>query len=227
MSDIFREVDEDLRREQLKRLWDRFGPYVIGVAILIVVVVAGYKLWEYWQTRQAAATGDRFVAALRLADEGKHDEAMAALTAIGNDGSGGYPILAGYRLAAEKAAAGDKAGAVADFDAIAARATTPKLIADLAKLRAAFILSDSASLADLEGRIGTYAATGNPWRNSAREILGLAAWRLNDLTAARKYFDEIAADQDAPQNVKSRAQFMLGLIASRQVAPAEPAKPEG
>lgn len=227
MSDIFREVDEDIRHEQLKRLWDRLGPYVIGVAILIVVVVAGYKLWEYWQARQAAATGDRFVAALNLADEGKHDEAIAALAAIGSDGSGGYPILAAYRLAAEKAAAGDKAGAVSDFEALAARGSTPKLVVDMAKLRAAFILSDTANLADLEARIGAYAATGNPWRNSAREILGLAAWRLNDMTAARKYFDEIAADQDAPQNVKSRAQLMLGLITARQGAAAEVAKPEG
>ena len=64
MSDIFREVDEDIRNERFKRLWDRFGPYVIGVAVLIVVVTAGYRGWQYWQNSQAAATGDRFVAAI-------------------------------------------------------------------------------------------------------------------------------------------------------------------
>ena len=51
MSDIFREVDEDLRREQYKRLWDRFGGYVIGLAVLIVVAVGGYKAWEWWETQ--------------------------------------------------------------------------------------------------------------------------------------------------------------------------------
>ena len=150
MSDIFREVDEDLRHEQLKRLWDRFGPYVIGVAILIVVVVAGYKLWEYWQARQAAATGDRFVAALNLADEGKHDEAIAALAAIGSDGSGGYPILAAYPPCRRKGGGRRQGRGGIRLRGSIARGSTPKLVVDMAKLRAAFILSDTANLADLE-----------------------------------------------------------------------------
>ena len=225
MSDIFREVDEDLRREQAKRLWDRFGPYILGVALLIVVGVAGYKFYEYWQTTRAATNGDRFVAALRLADAGKHDEAIAALTAIGKDASGGYPVLAGFRLASEKAAAGDDKGAVAAFDAIAGSPGTPQLIRDMARLRAAVLLVDSATVADLNQRIGDLAATGNSWRNSAREILGLAAWRANDLAGARKNFDEIAADQDAPQDIRTRAQFMLGLINAREGAPAKSAEP--
>ncbi|KAB2873470.1 MAG: tetratricopeptide repeat protein, partial [Bauldia sp.] len=193
MSDIFREVDEDLRRERYKKLWDRYGSYVIGLAVLIVVATAGYRGWEYWQNRQAQASGDRFVAALKLADDGKHDEAIAALDTLVKDGSGGYPALASFRIAAEKAAAGDDAGAVAEYEAIVARRDAPILVADLARLRAAMILADNASVADLTARIGDLAATGNPWRHSAREILGLAAWREGDMATSRKYFDEIVA----------------------------------
>ena len=227
MSDIFREVDEDLRREQYKKLWDRYGSYVIGLAVLIVVATAGYRGWEYWQNRQAQASGDRFVAALKLADDGKHDEAVAALDAIVKDGSGGYPALASFRVAAEKAAAGDDTGAVAEYEAIVTRRDAPILVGELARLRAAMILADNASVADLTSRIGDLAATGNPWRHSAREILGLAAWREGDMATARKYFDEIVADQEAPQSVRSRAQFMLGLITARIGAPAASAAPEG
>ncbi len=227
MSDIFREVDEDLRRERYKKLWDRYGSYVIGLAVLIVVATAGYRGWEYWQNRQAQASGDRFVAALKLADDGKHDEAIAALDTLVKDGSGGYPALASFRIAAEKAAAGDDAGAVAEYEAIVARRDAPILVADLARLRAAMILADNASVADLTARIGDLAATGNPWRHSAREILGLAAWREGDMATSRKYFDEIVADQEGPQSVRSRAQFMLGLITARQGAPAASAAPEG
>ena len=79
MSDIFREVDDDLRREQLKRMWDRYGTYVIGLAVLIVLVTAGWRFYEYWQEQRAEASGDRFVAALRLAEDGKHTEAVTAL----------------------------------------------------------------------------------------------------------------------------------------------------
>jgi len=227
MSDIFREVDEDLRREQYKRLWDRFGPYVIGLAVLIVAVTAGWRLWEYWQLRSAEATGDRFVAALTLADEGKHEEAIAALREVAADGSGLYPVLADFRAAAEKAATGDTEGAVEGFDAIAASSGTPDTIKPIARLRAALILVDTASLADLEDRIGDLAATGEPWRHSAREILGLAAWRVGDLETARKYYEQIAADQEKPADLQTRAQFMLALIQARAGGSAAPATDSG
>jgi hypothetical protein len=224
MSDIFREVDEDLRREQLKKLWDRYGTYVIGLAVLIVVVVGGYKAWQWWETSRAAATGDRFLAAIALSEEGKHDEAVAALDGIVSDGSGGYPVLASFRAAAEKAAAGDDDGAVAAYEAIAARRGVPTLLADLARLRAALILADSLSAQELASRIGDLAGTGNPWRHTAREVLGLAAWRANDLATARQYFDDILADQESAPGVRNRAQLMLALIQSREGPP--PAEPE-
>jgi len=227
MSDIFREVDEDLRHEQYKRLWDRFGPYVIGIAVLIVAITAGWRLWEYWQMRAAEATGDRFVAALALADEGKHEEAIAALGEVAADGSGLYPVLADFRVAAEKAATGDTEGAVEAFDAIALASRTPDTIKPIARLRAALILVDTASLADLEDRVGDLAATGEPWRHSAREILGLAAWRVGDMETARKYYEQIVSDQEKPADLQTRAQFMLALIQARAGGAAAPAADSG
>ena len=223
MTDIFREVDEDLRREHLKKLWDRYGSYVIGLAILIVVATAGYRFWQYWQESQAQASGDRFVAALKLADQGEHGQAVTALADLTRSGSGDYPVLAGFRIAGEKAAANDSKGAVAEYDAIAARPGTPVLVRDLARLRAALLLSESASVAELTTRIGDLAATGNGWRHSAREILGLAAFRENDLATARKYFGDIAADKETPGDLRQRAQLILAVIDSRQAAPATPA----
>jgi hypothetical protein len=235
MTDVFREVDEDLRREQLKKLWDRYGTYVLALAILIVVATAGWRFFEYWQESRAQATGDRFVAALKLAEQGKHDQAIAALTDLTKSGSGDYPVLAGFRVAAEKAAAGDDKGAVAEYDAVAQRSGVPPLVRDLARIRAALLLADTASVAELNTRIGDLTATGNGWRQSAREILGLAAFRENDLTAARKYFSDIAADRETPSDLHQRAELMLAVIDARQAPPApapaapaaEPAKPQG
>lgn len=227
MSDIFREVDEDLRHEQYKRLWDRFGPYVIGCAVLIVAVTAGWRLWEYWQLRAAQATGDRFIAALTLADAGDHQAAIAALGEIAEDGSGLYPILADFRAASETAADGDTVGAVSEFDAIAGSSATPDLIRPIARLRAALILVDTASLADLEDRIGDLAGTGEPWRHSAREILGLTAWRVGDIETARRYYEQIVADQEKPADLETRAQFMLALIRARAGESTTPTESEG
>ncbi len=224
MTDIFKEVDEDLRRDQLRKLWDQFGPYVIGVAVLIVVATAGFRGWEYWQEKQAQATGDRFLAALDLANQGKHEDAIASLKAIEANGSGRYPVLAGFRVASEMAATGDTKGALVEYDAIAARGDMSDSIKALARLRAGALLVDTVSLADLEKRLGDLAGTGNVWRHNARELLGLTAWRTGDYDAARKYFDEINSDQEAPADLRQRAQVMLSLIAARIGEPPAPAK---
>ena len=223
MSDIFKEVDEDLRREQARKLWDRYGPYVIGLALLIVVATAGYRGWEYWREQQAQATGDRFLAALDLANKGEHEQAIAALKEIEANGSGSYPVLAGFRVASEMAATGKIEDAIAEYDAIARRGGTSDAIKSLARLRAAALLVDTANLADLKTRLDDLAGTGNIWRHNARELLGLAAWRTGDLEAARNYFDEINKDQEAPQDLRQRAQVMLSLITAR-IGEPPPAK---
>ena len=225
MSDIFREVDEDIRRDQVKKIWDRFGPYVLGLAVLIVIGTAGYRGWEYWQQTRAQATGDRFAAALDLSEQGKHDEAIAALQAIAADGSGSYPVLASFRVATEKAKAGDTAGAVAEFDGIAADSRATLEVQTLARLRAALLLVDTASVAELETRIGDLTTTGNVWRHTAREVLGLAAWRAGDFSTAKKYFDEIVNDQASSTELRQRADLMLTLIKARFAAPPEAAAP--
>jgi hypothetical protein len=211
MSDIFREVDEDIRRDQLKKLWDRTAPWVIGAAVLIVVATAGYRGWEYWQDRQAEASGDRFLAAIQLSEDGRYAESIAALESLVANGSGGYPVLARFRIATEKAKSGDTAGAVAEFDTISA-SNAPAEMRAMARLRAALLLVDSASVAELEGRIGDMAATGTPWRHTAREILGVAAWRSGDFATAKEQFDAIAADQEAPQDLRQRVTLMLTLV---------------
>lgn len=214
MSDIFREIDEDLRREQAKKLWDRFAPYVLVGAVLIVVATAGYRGWVYWQDTRAAETGDRFLEALQQSNSGQPDLALGSLQEVIDSGHGGYPILARFRLATERANQGDINGAVGDFDLIAASNATEEL-RNLARLRAALLLADSATLPDMQQRIGNLAGTGNTWRHTAREVLGLVAWRTGDYVAARGYFQDIADDQEAPSDVRRRAEMMLALIAMR------------
>ena len=220
MSDIFREVDEDLRREQYKAIWKKYGNYIIAVAVLIVVATGGYRGWQYWQARQAAATGDRFVVALKLAEDGKAAEAAAALDAIAADGSGAYPYFAHMRAAALKTAEGDAAGAASAFDAVAADRNAPPLIRDVARLRAALALADTASLGDLETRIGDLAVAGSPFRHSAREILALAAWRTGDLTRASGYLMDLTSDPEVPQATRQRGALIQQLIRAKEGQPA-------
>jgi hypothetical protein len=214
MSDdsFIREVNEELRQDQAKALWDRYGPIALAAAVAVVLVTAGWVAWDYWTTSRANKSGDDFSQALLLANQGKADEALAALAALEKDGYGAYPLLARMRAATVLADKGDAAGAVAGFDAVAADGSVPAAIRDMARLRAAYILVDSGAYADVAQRVETLTADSNPLRHSAREALGLSAWKEARAADALKLFEQVADDPTAPRNSRERATMMVELI---------------
>lgn len=214
MSDdsFIREVNEELRRDQANALWNRFGPLALGAAVVVVLATAAWVAWDYWSTSRANASGDRYSQALVLASEDKQDEALAALQALEADGYGAYPVLARMRAATVLDAKGDKAGAVAAFDAVAADSSVDVPVRDMARLRAGLILVDSGSYADVSSRVETLAVDTNALRHSAREALGLAAWKEGRAADALALFEQISADNFAPRNLRERATLMSELI---------------
>jgi hypothetical protein len=220
MSDdsFFREVNEEIRQDKARALWDRYGALVIGLAIAIVLGTAAFVAYEYWTASRASRSGDDFAQALALANEGKNDEALAALKALEADGYGAYPVLARMRAATVMAEKGDVAGAVAGFDAIADDGSIPMSIRDMARLRAAFVLVDNGSYVDVSQRVEQLSADTNPLRHSAREALGLSAWKENRNQDALKLFEQISADNSAPRDVRERAALMIELIRGSDTA---------
>jgi hypothetical protein len=214
MSDdsFIREVNEEIRKDRAKALWDRYGPALIAAALLVVLGTAAYVGYRYWDELRANRSGDAYSQALVLADSGKNDDALAAFAQLEKDGYGAYPMLARMRAATVKADKGDVDAAVKDFDAVAADASIPTVLRDMAKLRAALLLVDNGSFAEVSSRVEALTADGNPLRHSAREALGLAAWKDGKNADALKLFDQIAADEAAPRNVRQRATMMAGLI---------------
>jgi hypothetical protein len=224
MSDIFSEVEEDVRREQAKLLWDRYGLYVIGVAVLIVLGTAGWRGWEWYSAKQAAEAGAEYYAAMELVRTGKNDEAESAFDVIAAKG-GGFGTLSRMRAAATKAAAGDKEGAVAEFDAVASSSSVQPDLRNAAHMRAAYILLGMNDRAGIEQRIGDMATEGGPWRASAREVLGLAAYQAGDYAVATQRFEEVLSDPETPGDMRNRAQLLMSLLAADRAplaaAPAE------
>jgi hypothetical protein len=214
MSDdsFVREVDEAVRQDELKRYWDRYGVYVLAGALLIVATVAGYKGWGYWRAQQAASAGARFVGAQTLEEDGKTEDAVAAFKALASDGPAGYQTLSQFELAAAAAEAGRREEAVKTYDALAADAGVDEILQGFARLQAAALLVDTVSLSEMKTRIDELAEGAGPWRNSAREYLGLTAYREGDNAEAERYFRRILLDPGVPANMRSRAQMMLALI---------------
>lgn len=216
---FFREVNEELRSDQMRYVWKRYGRIVIGAAVLVVVVTAGWAGFKYWKRHNASQSGDTFIAALTLASEGKNNEALAALGKIEKDGAGAYPVLAKIRSGSVQATKGDTAAAIATFQAVGNDNSAPQAIRDLAKLRAAWLLVDTGTYDQVSAEVQPLTGQGQALTNSAREVLGLAAYKAGNMADAKKWFQQIAEDATAPRNVANRAQIMLDNIAASGKAP--------
>jgi hypothetical protein len=213
VADIFQEVDEEVRRERLKKLWERYGNYVIVACVLIVVGVGAWRAYDWWETKKAGETGAAFEQAVTLAEAGKHQEAEAAFAKLATDGSAGYRVLARMREAAELTRT-DRKAAVKAYDEIAADKNVGQVIRDLAALRAGFLLVDSASYGDMRARLEALTGPERTFRHSARELLALSAWKEGDMGAARQWTNMIMTDPQTPAGTRSRAEVLSELIAS-------------
>ncbi len=215
MSDIFDEVDEDMRRERLRKFWERYGNLVIALAVLVVAGVAGWRGYDYWRTKQAEQYGAQFTAAALLSEQGKHAEAEKAFAEIAQKGTAGYRALAKLREAAEIAERDPKA-AIAAYDDIANNAAIGQPLQDFAALRAGMLMVDTAPLAEVDRRLAPLAGSNGPFRHSAREMLAVAAWKANDLVAMRKWVKLVHDDPQTPPSLRQRVDVLTALAPESQ-----------
>lgn len=210
MSDIFREVEEDLRSTQLKALWDRYGILVIGLAVAIVLGTAGAVYWQERIKAKSEAAAAQYLAAEQLALDGKPADAVAQFGKLARETDiKGYALLSRMKEAATRLETSDRTGAVAAYDALAADGSVDALLRSLASLKAALLLFDTTSADELRLRLNPLAKDDNPVRHSARETLAFLALRENSLGTARKQFEQLAGALDAPRGVRARAAEIL------------------
>lgn len=211
---FIREVNDELRSDQMKAVWTRFGGIIIGIAVLIVLGTVGKVGYDYWQESSSSQSGDTFLAALNLARENKSDEALAALTELEKDGYGSYPVLAQLRVATLQAQKGETDAAVAAFSEIGRDTRIPAALRDAARLRAAYLLIDAGTYEQVSSEVEQLAVPQNAMRHSAREALGLSAYKAGDYAKAKSWFQQIVDDAQSPRGIMNRAQMLLDVIAS-------------
>jgi hypothetical protein len=211
VSEIFDEVNEEVRREQLKKLWDQYSIYIIAGAFLIIAGVGGWRGYQYLEAQKAAEAGAAFDKAVELSEQNKHAEAEAAFNDLAAKAPWGYRMLARMRAAAEVATR-DPQAAAKMYDEIAADRSVGAEQQDLAKVRAAGLLLEKSTYPNMLARLEASAAPGATFRHTARELLALSAWRANDAAAARKWLDLIAGDGDTPPSLRSRAEALQAML---------------
>lgn len=219
MSDIFQEVDEDVRRDKAAELWRRYQTPILIVAVLIVAATGA---WSYYQTNRikaAEAANARFETAVALANEGKTQEAVAAFDALAKDGPKGYAGLARIRAAELRE---DKAQALSEFNAIAEDKNVDKLTQEVALLRAALLIMERGDREKMERALGPMMTSNGAFRFSAQEWNGLDALANNDFAEAERVFEMLLVDRDAPQSMRQRASAYRGLLHAKRGPKAAP-----
>ena len=218
MSDFIREVDEEYRQDQFRRFLSRYWVALLLLVVVVLAAAGGWRGYQYYRQQQAEAAGARYFDALdALPADPK--AALAGFDALAQDGPAGYRTLARFRAAGELGRT-DVPGAVKGFDALAADATVPQEMRDIAALRAGLLVVDTADAAELGRRLGPLADTNSAFRSVAREMLAAAALKRGDDAGAGKWLDAIEADPLASPDSRQRAGFLLGVIRAGRPAAA-------
>jgi hypothetical protein len=210
VSDIFHEVDEEVRREQLKKLWERYGSLVIAACVVVVLAAAGWRTYEWYQAQRAAEASVKFEAAVALVNDGKSKEAEEAFGQIAAAGTPSYRMLAKFREAAELVRRDPKAAAAA-YDQLAADSSIGRVLQDLAIVRAATILVDTEPYDAISKRLEPLTLPDRAFRHSARALLALSAWRNNDAAALRKWSEMMLGDPETPAGARGQVQILMAL----------------
>src|SRR5271156_4042792 len=218
MSDIFQEVDEEVRRDKAVEFWTKNQNLIVAVAVVIVLATAGYRYYEYRRLQASEAAGAAFQQALELDRDGKAEEARAALAKVAADAPGGYQALARFAQAALTAKTDPKAGAEAYF-ALAGDASLDPLFKDAARLREALARLDAGEADAAKSELETLATPTGVFRNTARLTLGAIAIQAKDYATAGKWLDLVVADPEAPSAERKSAESLLGVVASNAPAP--------
>ncbi len=212
MSDIFREIDEELRRDNLMALWSRYGRYVIAAVVLALVVAGGIAAWRAHELSARQAQSARFASALALERAGKNGDAAIVFKTIAKEG-GGYAVLAAFQDAALLAKSGDHQKSAAAYDRIAANSSVDPSFRGLATLLSVMQQAHGADPKETIARLEPLITQGSPWRPTALELTASAELQRGDKSAALRDYNKLADDRAAPADLRARAAEMAAALA--------------
>lgn len=211
MADIFKEVDEDLRRDQAAKIWRKYGSFVIGGAVAVVLATAGYQTWSWWYTKTQTELSDRYAAAAQLIERGDSDAALAEFGTLA-DTDGGYGTLAAFNHARLLADSGDKAAAIEIWDRLAGSSAAGPAFQGVATLLSVMHQMEDGDPAALEARLTPLSEAAGGFQEIALELIATLALRQGDSARAREIYTQISDDPNAPVALRARASQMLNAL---------------
>jgi hypothetical protein len=203
LSDIFDEVEEEVRKERYEVLWKKYGAYVTAVAIALVLAVGGYRFWQYWQLEQNREASNAFFAAQELAQSGNLVGAESAFAKLAADAPSGYATVAKFAEAAVLLSENKREAALVILRDLT-NGDDP-VLADAARIQIAWVEADRVSKAQLQEIVKPLLAADNPFRFAASEVAAYVSLRLGERDAALAAYDRLGKEQGAPPGIRQRA----------------------
>ena len=207
MSDIFREVEEDVRREKAQKFWKAWGNYIIALGVLLFAGIGGWQLWQRHDQQQREALATQFIAAQRISSP---RDAASAMSDLSKDAGKGYGMVARLAQANAMIAAGQQKDGVDLYKQIAKDDSGS--IGMVARLRAAWVSADTATRSELADLLAPLNQPGNAWRENALEVLAYADYRAMDMKSAQTKYAALAVDPEAPDALRARAKAMAAFL---------------
>lgn len=212
MSDIFHEVEEEVRQERLREWWKKYGDYVIAGVSVVVIGVAGYKLWQYYDQRERLKAASEYQSAMQIAQVGQDDIAAQAFAKIAKKAPSGYSEVAALAQADELLASGRVKDAAALYLKIADSNKTG--LGQVARMRAAWAEADTVSADKLKELLAPLNDGKSQWRFMAQELLAYKALASGKTDEAHTAYKALAAEKDASAGIRQRAEALLTMLES-------------
>lgn len=206
VSNLFKEIDDDLRQDKATLLWKKYGNTFIGAILCVIIAVAAFEGWKTYDINQRSELGEKYAAALDLSRQDDFDGASKAFLDLAGEAGGGYAVLSRLQEAGLLARQGKSGEAANAYFLLSQNSEIDSVYRDMAIVLGALNGLDVLNATDIIGRLQPLIGGTNPWRHSATEISAFAESKAGNKEKAAKLMKSLADDASAPPGVRQRAQ---------------------
>lgn len=218
---LIHEVEESMKQERMEKLWKEYGAYLIGAAVLVVLLTALITGWKSWNTKLNTSQTTAILQALDREDN------IEELNRIASGMRPNHEAIAHLTAAGLLLRDGENDEALMHYNAAARAGDAEPALQDLAQLMAVRLEWQTAkpeeiNAATMLGRLKPLTSNKNsPWRHHAHMQAALIKAHLqDDYAGARQHLDLIMKAEGIPQTLQQRARA-LHHVYGLEIAQAE------
>ncbi len=213
---FIREIDEELKNEKLKKIWDKYGLFIIIFVVLAVSAAVSFETFKAWNEKRNQEFSDTYAYALNLQNQGRYAEAMEVLDKLQKSKKAVYSDIAEIQMANIMMEQNKVEEAIAILENVVKDKDFNPQMKQIAIIKLASYKLDYAPSEEIQSMLAPLVRENGVWTNIAKEMLAMLAVRDGDLDRAKTLYQEISVAANTPETLKARAQDMLNVIEETQ-----------